>query len=160
VIRSSNQTIDLGLLADRAAAVAEVLASLTGDIAWVIDGRGRILCIAQDSEQPLVAQADAWVGRPWAEAVVHEARRKIDRLWRDASSNGFARRREVGLVDASGGETLLACTALRLGDQGPVVAVGRNLQTLIEVQRRYLEAQQELERGYWNNRLARAREQR
>ena len=42
----------------------------------------------------------------------------------------------------------MAYTALRLGPDGPALAVGQDLRTLARMQQRFVRVQQELERGY------------
>jgi transcriptional regulator PpsR len=53
----------------------------------------------------------------------------------------------------------VAYTAVRLGANGPVLAVGRDLRAIAAIQQRYVESQQEMERGYWQARQAEARYQ-
>ena len=51
----------------------------------------------------------------------------------------------------------MAYTAIRLGEGGPVLAVGRDLREVAAIQQRFLDAQHEMERGYWRARQAEAR---
>jgi transcriptional regulator PpsR len=75
----------------------------------------------------------------------------------DLKSTGMARRREINLVGEPEGGVPVAFSALRLGEQGPVLAVGKDLRAVSAVQQRFLDAQKELERGYWRARQAESR---
>jgi transcriptional regulator PpsR len=47
--------------------------------------------------------------------------------------------------------------AIRLGRDGPVLAVGRDMRAIAAIQQRFLDAQQALERDYWKQRQAESR---
>ena len=51
----------------------------------------------------------------------------------------------------------VAYTAIRLGEHGPVLAVGRDMRAIAAIQERFIETQQDMERGYWNARQAESR---
>jgi transcriptional regulator PpsR len=57
----------------------------------------------------------------------------------------------------AGHEIPVSWAAVRLGERGPVLAVGRDLRAVSAIQQRFLEAQQELEREYWQRRQAESR---
>lgn len=154
--RRAKQPADLSVLSDCAAEVAEAFVSLASDIALVIDDEGVVTRVAQNSDTPLSQAAASWVGRPWADTVTGETRRKIELMLADLSVTGVARRREVSFA-SDGGEIPIALTALRLGSGGPVIAVGRDLRAVAAIQQRFLDAQQELERSYWRARQLESR---
>jgi transcriptional regulator PpsR len=148
---------DLGPLSGSAAELAEAFVSLSSDIALVIDAQGIVRSVAQNLNAPIAASADDWVGRPWAETASADTRRKIELMLDDLKSDGMARRREINLVGERDGGVPVAFAALRLGAQGPVLAVGKDLRAVSAIQQRFLDAQQELERGYWRTRQAESR---
>lgn len=132
--------------------------SLASDIALVIDDSGVITSVAQSSGAPISPAAERWVGRPWVETVTGETRRKIELMLDDVSAHGVARRREVNHGDGgAGGGIPVAYTAVRLGKDGPVIAVGRDLRTVAAIQQRFHDTQRELERSYWHTRQTEAR---
>jgi transcriptional regulator PpsR len=143
---------DLSALSDCAEELADAFVSLASDIALVIDERGVITRVAQSAANPMAAAA-RWVGRPWVDTVTGDTRRKVERLLADAGSRGPAQRREVN-HDAGTGTIPFAYTALRLGKNGPVLAVGRDLRAVGAIQQRFVDTQQELERAYWQARQA------
>lgn len=150
---------DLSALSPWVNELAQTFVSLSSDIALVLDGGGVITQVAQSQGEPMAPSAAQWVGRRWADTVTGETRRKIELLLGDVASTGLARRREVSHpAGAAGAEIPVAYTAIRLGHDGPVLAVGRDLRAIAAIQQRFLDAQQELERGYWKARQAETRE--
>ena len=150
--RSTRPTVDLGALSGCAAGLARAFVSLSSDIALVIDQAGVITAVAQNEKAPMNPGAEAWVGRPWAQTVTDGTRGKIESLLADACTDGQGRRREVNHDGGAEGELPVAYTALRLGEDGPVLAVGRDLRSLAAIQQRFLDTQQALERSYWRAR--------
>ncbi len=149
--------IGLDLLAPHVEALAQAFVSLSSDIALVLDGQGTILRVLQSSAAPMGAAAAAWVGRPWIDTVTGETRRKVEGLLGDLAASGVARRREINHLGGNADGIPVAYTAVRLGEHGPVLAVGRDLRAVAAIQQRFVDSQQELERGYWQARQAEAR---
>lgn len=143
---------DLAALAGCAEGLARAFVSLSSDIALVVDASGVVTAVAQDEQAPMDATAQAWVGRRWSHTVTGDTRAKIESMMADACAGGLARRREVNHTGAPGQEVPVAYTAMRLGAQGPVLAVGRDLRRLAAIQQRFLDTQQALERSYWRAR--------
>jgi transcriptional regulator PpsR len=131
--------------------LAQAFVSLASDIALVIDAQGIITTVAQDPLTPMAPAAESWIGRRWAETVSGDTRRKIEMLLSDVQSTGLGRRREVNHGE-QGNSIPVAYTAVRLGENGPVLAVGRDLRTVAAIQQRFLDTQQEIERSYWRAR--------
>lgn len=136
--------------------LASTVATLAGDIALVVDDEGVVRNVATN-EAALGASAGAWVGRPWADTVTGDTRRKIESLLSEVRAAGRSRRREVNHPSDAGLDIPVAWAAVRLGDTGPVLAVGRDLRAVAAIQQRFLESQQELERDYWQRRQTEAR---
>jgi len=150
---------DLAALSAWAPELARTFVSLASDIALVIDEGGVIRNVAQGSTEPIAPGAYQWVGRAWVDTVSGDTRPKIENLLKEVASTGIARRREVNHPLSADSSIPVAYTAIRLGDNGPVLAVGRDMRTIAAIQQRYVESQQELERGYWQARQAEARYQ-
>ncbi len=151
------QPADLAALASCAPDLAQVFVALSSDIALVISDQGVVLSVAQDPQAPMSVLARGWVGQRWADTVTAGTRRKIEKLLGDVSDTGLARRREVNHANESGGDIPVAYTAMRLGEHGPVLAVGRDLRTVSAIQQRFLSTQQDIERGYWRSRQTETR---
>lgn len=158
MIERSGSTDDLGALAPWAQELAQTFVSLSSDIALVLDESGVIRSVAQSGAQPMAPSADEWVGRPWADTVATPMRGKVEALLHDVTSTGLARRREISHSTVGGADIPVAYTAIRLGRDGPVIAVGRDLRAIAAIQQRFLDAQQDLERGYWKARQVESQE--
>ncbi len=150
-------TRDLSLLSPLAPELASTIARVASDIALVIDGDGVIVSVAEGAA-PLAAACAAWVGRPWADTVSADSRRKVEQMLEEVGESGIGRRREINHPDGDGGAIPVAWSAIRLGDGGAVVAVGRDLRAVAAIQQRFLDVQQELERAYWQRRQAQSRQ--
>jgi transcriptional regulator PpsR len=154
------ETPDLSPLSPWAPELAQAFVTLASDIALVLDERGVIRTVAQGKgggDESLLPAAQDWVGRPWADTVSADTRAKIDALLNEVARTGLARRREINHPLNDSASVAIAYTAVRLGHGGPVLAVGRDLRAIGAIQERFLEAQREMERGYWRVRQAEAR---
>lgn len=150
---------DLAALSAWAPELAKTFVSLASDIALVIGDDGVIQNVAQGSAEPIAPSAFDWVGRAWIDTVSGDTRPKIENLLREVAATGIARRREVNHPLSAEVSIPVAYTAIRLGAHGPVLAVGRDLRAIAAIQQRYVESQQDLERGYWQARQAEVRYQ-
>lgn len=148
--------VDLGALSMLAPQLAATFVSVASDIALVIDQGGVIRNVALGTE-PITANPDDWVGKPWVDTVTGETRQKIESLLQEARAGGVTRRREVNHPVGGGQQVPVAYAAVRLGSDGPVLAVGRDLRAVSAIQQRFIDAQQSMERDYWRQRQAEAR---
>ena len=147
---------DLSELSQLAPQLASTIASIASDIALVIDSSGVIRNVAV-GPSALTRSPDEWVGKPWTDTVTGETRKKIEQLLEEVGEGGVSRRREVNHPGASGPDIPVAYTAVRLGANGPVLAVGRDLRAVAAIQQRFTDSQQEMERSYWKLRQAESR---
>jgi transcriptional regulator PpsR len=148
---------NLNGLSDWAPELAKTFVNLSSDIALVLDDDGVIQQVAQGSSATLAQTAHQWVGRAWIDTVTGETRNKVTQLLKEVTSTGLARRREINHPTGEGGNLAVAYTAIRLGVNGPLLAVGRDLAAISAIQQRFLGAQQEMERSYWQARQAESR---
>jgi transcriptional regulator PpsR len=148
--------MDLGALAGLAPELANTFASLASDIALVIDADG-VIRNAALGDAPIGRRAEQWIGNAFVDTVTQDTRGKIESLLREVQDTGVSRRREVNLAGAGDTPIPVVFAAIRLGRDGPVLAVGRDLRAIAAIQQRYLDAQQELERDYWKQRQAESR---
>ena len=147
---------DLSALSTLAPELAATFVSVASDIALVIDADGVIRNVAVGGD-PITPQAAQWVGRAWVDTVTGNTRRKVEQLLQEVGSTGLSRRREVNHPSPGGLDVPVAYAAVRLGHEGLVLAVGRDLRAIAAIQQRFIESQQELEREYWQLRQAEAR---
>jgi hypothetical protein len=139
---------DLGPLSGFAPELAGMFVSLAGDIALVVGQDGVIQNVAHGDSiaEPSVG---SWIGRPWAETVTGGTRRKVELLLQEVDEAGVTRRREVSHPSDGGENIPISYSALRLGKQGPVIAVGRDLRAVAAIQQQLVQAQKDMERDYW-----------
>ncbi len=143
---------DLSPLSRLAPELAEMLVTVACDIALVIDEDGVITNVACGPSQADDHGANAWVGRRWTDTVTVETRLKVDEFLADVGSSGVSRQRQLTHPSALGVEIPVAYTAVRLGQCGLTLAVGRDLRLVSALQQRLLDAQQSIERDYWQRR--------
>lgn len=139
---------DLEVLAPWAPELADTFVALACDLALVVDGQGSIVRLAQDEAHP-IAHAD-WLGRPWIDVVDTDSRPKVAQMLADVAAHGHATRREINHRGVAAASVPMACTAARLGHQGPLLVVAHDLRAVSALQQRFVAAQEALERSYWN----------
>lgn len=137
--------------------VVERVIAAASDIAVIIDSDGLVLDFAVGSEDLSVEGCDKWLGRPWVETVTVESRPKLEALLRDAATSSQARRRQVNYPSSDGADVPVLYSAVPVGREGRVIAVGRDLQSMASMQQRLVEAQQSMERDYARLRYAETR---
>ncbi len=93
--------------------------------------------------------ADSWIGRPWADTVTDATRAKIQRLVSDARESGVSGFRQVNHTMPSGSEVPVEYSVVRVDASGGLIAVGRSLLVVSDLQQRLVSAQQALERDHW-----------
>lgn len=143
---------DLAALSPWAVQLAQTFVALAGDIALLVDARGVITQVALGASVLLAGTARQWVGRAWIDTVSGETRPKIERLLADVAHDGRARTRQVNHPSAGAPDVPVAYSAVRLGEGGPVLVLGREMAEASQLQRRFTQIQQEMERGYWRSR--------
>ncbi|WP_315813155.1 transcriptional regulator PpsR [Bradyrhizobium sp. SZCCHNR2028] len=91
---------------------------------------------------------DVWLGRPWSE-IVDGASEKIERIMQDTKRTGISAFRQITQRFPSGLELPMEFTTVLLGGRAGMLAIGKNLQAVAELQARLISAQQTIERDYW-----------
>ncbi len=137
--------------------LAARLTTVAADIALVIGGDGVIsdVAIAPDlAREPLVPL----LGRRWVEAVGADSEFKVDDMLRTTPAHGLGRWRIVNLRRSDGDATVtLRFMTVGAGDDGRIIALGRDLRATAAMQQRLLQAQQSMERDYLRLRQAESR---
>jgi transcriptional regulator PpsR len=91
----------------------------------------------------------AWLGRPWADTVEDVAGGRVERMLEDARTSGVSAFRQFTQRFPGGRELPMEYTAVRLGGKAGLIAIGKNLQAVAELQARLVAAQQAREQDYW-----------
>ncbi|WP_420346308.1 transcriptional regulator PpsR [Pelagibius sp.] len=133
------------------------LLAASSDVALILDEKGVVRDLALGSDEISLDDCGDWLGQPWEKTVTVESREKIEDLLRDAAKQKAPRWRQVNHPSTSGGDLPVLYSALRVGDKGKVIALGRNLREFAVLQQRLVEAQQAVEREYARQRSAETR---
>ena len=146
---------------------ASRLVQACSDVALVLDLEGTILEVVIHGDDDAAKLARSWRGRPWVQTVAPDSRQKVEALLRDAQAAAdvaTARWRQVNHPAADGDDLPLLYSTVRLSGSEPrvrskdrILAFGRDLRTMVALQRRLIDTQQAMERDYWRLREAETR---
>ena len=130
--------------------VATLIATAS-DIALIVDADGTIRDIAFQSEE-LSADLDTsatWVGTPLLSTVVADSRPKVTHLLADAAlHNARPKWRHINHATSDGRSVPVLYCAVQVGQNGRMVAFGRDLRAMSALQQRLMMAQESIERDY------------
>lgn len=112
------------------------------DITLLIDGDGRVRDMAMGNADLADHGLQDWIGRRWAETVLPENRAKIEEMLESGSGGRW---RQVNHPSVAG-DLPIRYLALPAGDDGRLVAIGRDMRAAAALQQRLLRAQQSMER--------------
>jgi len=136
--------------------IGHLLAS-TADVALVVDSAGVILDAAfADADLTRLAGPE-WIGKRLIDTVTDETRPKIEDLIRDSAQQASLRWRQVNHPASRGSDVPVRYRAVRYGQDGRILVVGRDLRPMAALQQRLVESQQEMEREYTRIRNAEKR---
>jgi transcriptional regulator PpsR len=124
------------------------VAVIQPDITLTLDWEGVIRGAAL-SETMRGESVTDWFGRPWMDTVGDIGGLQVRRMVEDARASGVSAYLQVTQRFPSGLELPVEYTTVRLGGQAGLIAVGKNLQAVAELQSRLLAAQQAREQDYW-----------
>lgn len=124
------------------------VAVIQPDITLTLDWEG-VIRNAALSETMGGEPVGDWLGRPWMETVGEVGSLQVRRMVEDARASGVSAYLQVTQRFPSGLELPIEYTTVRLGGQAGLIAVGKNLQAVAELQSRLLAAQQAREQDYW-----------
>ena len=133
------------------------LIAAAADVALVVDRKGVIRDVALNSDELANEDCRRWIGQPWSQTVTIESRAKVEALLHDATAGAQPTWRQVNHPSLQGADVPILYSAIKVGHEGRVIAVGRNLRAVSALQQRLVEAQQSLERDYARMRHAETR---
>lgn len=118
------------------------------DITLVLDDAG-VIQKATLSNSVAGESVAAWVGQPWTETV-GLGTDEVQQIVADARESGVSAFRHVLQRFPSGLELPMEYTTIRVGGaDGGLLAMGKNLKAVAELQSRLIAAQQATEQEYW-----------
>jgi transcriptional regulator PpsR len=127
-------------------ATARILAS-ANDVTIVMDREGVIRDIAVGSVDLGDDPFAGWIDRPFIDTVSPESRPKVREMLQDVASRGAPRWRQVN-HPAEKGQVPVRYLAMEAGNDGRVIAVGREMRAALQVQQRLIQLQQSMEQDY------------
>lgn len=150
-------TFARNLLGALDASAAAKLVAASGDVAMIIDRSGVIRDLAVSSRDMVSDGFEGWLDRRWADTVTSDSRQKVEEMLRDAAAGVGARWRELNHPSAAGSSVAVRYIAVNAGEDGRVIAIGRDHRATAELQQRLIQAQQTMERDYTRLREAESR---
>lgn len=93
--------------------------------------------------------AKQWVGQAWVQTVPEAGAERVRQMINDALASGISAFRQINQRFPNGLELPMEYTTVLLGGRAGLLAVGKNLQAVAELQSRLIMAQQTMERDYW-----------
>jgi transcriptional regulator PpsR len=125
------------------------LLSAAADVVLVVDGRGVVQDVSSShAALPVLGGQRSWIGKSWIDTVTIETRPKISKLLNDADADGRTIWRQVNVKATSGPDVPLSFCAIRVGPNGRMIALGRDLRAQSILQQQLVDAQQAMERDY------------
>jgi transcriptional regulator PpsR len=89
-----------------------------------------------------------WPGKALAETVTIESRPKIEVLLSEAADGRATRWRQVNHPVSGGPDIPISYTAIRAGNDGHIIAIGRDMSSVSMLQQRLIAAEQAVEQEY------------
>jgi len=118
------------------------------DVTLVLDWNG-VIRDASISSAIAKGGVEEWVGRDWAETLGDVGSEQVRRMVEDARDRGVSAFFQVTQRFPSGLELPIEYTTVRLGSRDGLIAVGKSLLAVQELQSRLVAAQQAREQDYW-----------
>lgn len=128
---------------------AASLIAAASDITLIVDAAGAILDLSIQNEE-LIAEIEGgrqWIGMSMQQTVAADSRTKVAMLLQDAA-RCETKWRHINHLMADGRSVPVLYCCVQLGQQGRMVAFGRDLRAQSALQQRLMNAQQSLEQDY------------
>ena len=127
--------------------LSSTLIAEASDISLLLDADGVVQDVALGGSDPQLEMALTWVGKSWADTVTVESAQKINDLLTPKSNGSGSKWRQVNHPTDSNLDLPVMYKTVPTGD-GMILAVGRDLSQISNLQQRLLDVQQSLERDY------------
>ena len=139
------------------AQAAGELITAAADVTLLVDRKGIIRDVAFGSGDLEKEVRGDWVGTAWEDAVTVDSQPKVRAMLADAAGNGEPRWRHLNHPSVNGPDIPILYRASQVGEDGRVVALGRDLRAIETLQQRLMDAEQSMEREYSRMRHAETR---
>ncbi|MEO1245788.1 MAG: transcriptional regulator PpsR [Pseudomonadota bacterium] len=144
-----SKSLSADTLADRLTAEsASQLIMEANDICLMLDNDGVITDVFLGTDDKSLKLANSWRGQSWFDTASVESANKIKDLLADSTDGITSRWRQINHPTESTDDLPVTWKTLRLNDHAGLVAIGRNLRQVSQLQQRLLDVQHSLERDY------------
>jgi transcriptional regulator PpsR len=126
------------------------------DITLLLDHEG-VIRGAELANVVALESIDPWIDRPWSDTVLPDQRLHLQRLVDNARQGGRTGIGQVVQRFPSGLALPVEYTIIRLGSDAGLMAIGKPLLAVTELQSRLLNTQRALENDYWKLRSVETR---
>lgn len=144
-------------LGDLPADTAAKVLTASADIALILDSKGVIRDISLSTQDLVRDGCLKWLGQHWIETVTTESRSKVELLLSEAGSNASLIGREINHSLGRRLDLPIRYTTIKIGKNGKVLAVGRDLRAISSMQQKLIDTQQTMEQEYSRLRNAETR---
>lgn len=127
-----------------------------GDVVLVLDKDGEILDLSFGEPGSKIEGYEKWIGQSWADVVAPDSRPKVMQMLEDTASGQSPRWRQLN-HPATPLDIPVQYLCLPAGKDHRIIAIGRDLRTMSELQQRLVKAQQVMEEDYERYRQAETR---
>ncbi len=125
------------------------LLAAASDIAFVVDHSATIISILVEDESEMHGRLHSWAGRSMRDLLTIESVPKFDRALQAMSDNGEVKRQvELNHADGLAWQHPVRYSFHRVGPDGSILMLGKDLRLVAETQEQLVQAQIALERGY------------
>ncbi|MEM0900108.1 MAG: transcriptional regulator PpsR [Pseudomonadota bacterium] len=145
------------LFADLPGVAVAFMASVSADIALVVESDGTIIDFAYQDHSIDAWNVEAWLGRQLSEVVTPECVDKIDALLDESKQKPITKKRQVNHAGEGIDDLPIAYRLVAIDGLSQKLAIGEDYRKLAEVQQRLVQTQFELETEYRKIREAEGR---
>ena len=124
------------------------LAAVAADVSLIIDRKGTIVDVAFGTAAFTVEGWEDWIGKRWIDTVTSESQPKVEAILAEATEEKPSRWRQVNYPGHEDNDVPVLYSAIKIGNKGRLVALGRELRSMAQLQQRLITAQQSIEREY------------
>ena len=129
-------------------AFATDVAASAADIAIMVNSDLEILEVTHCNPDVIPLTVTNWVGHKWTDTVTSESKPKILRLMEDTKTGSVRQWRQVNHPMGEGPDLPVRYVGVQIADSGSILAIGREMQGMSNLQQDLITTQQAMEREY------------
>ena len=129
--------------------LAGELLALSVDIVLIIDKSGVIETVI-DGSKPISSNTQSLAGKKWLDTVATDSQPKVNALLKTREDHDEQKWRQVNLEIDGGNSFPIQFSTIFFESENKLVAIGKDLSSISNLQQKLVESQQEIERDYAN----------